>query len=515
MFKLKIYLLTFFFSLASLSTFAVTGNDDELTFAEVTLDDMPVLADSVVSDSDLDAWLEQFAEERNSASSDKNRGATSNKNKKIIKHQNKSLQEDSVARASAMAKLDSLKLVAEKKRNVPLSAPRFSSIPYDELIPEEDSLIIHHESIMDSHYNPLFLDWVFGGARGIESSLSQDDSTVVNLRREAVGYIRATATDLFTYHFSEMPDFKDIKADKKNKFDSKTLKLNVKSNLPNKINIDLPKASPWSYGAKFQVQTSQSYISPNWYNGGESNLSGFAYAMGYCNFNNKKNVQWDNKAEWKIGVNSAGTDTLRKFRVNEDYLKAQSKLGIKAFNKFYYTAEVNFQAQLFNTYKANTHIRTSGFLSPIRTNVSLGMDYKYKKMVSVFLSPVSYKLIFVNDTSYKNGVLPSENIAHQVGITNGTRVLNQLGGLVRVNFKYDFIDAIGMEVKFSLFANYIGDTKGVEVDCEVIGNFKVNRFFSAMISVNPRYDSTVVLPNGEKPKLQFKELLTLGFSYSL
>ena len=117
--------------------------------------------------------------------------------------------------------------------------------------------------------------------------------------------------------------------------------------------------------------------------------------------------------------------------------------------------------------------------------------------------------------SYKEGVLPEENIAHQVGITDGTRQSNQLGALVRTDFDYDFNESIGMEVHFSFFGNYVGKIKGVEVGCEVIGNFKINRFLSAKVSLYPRYDSTTIPADGGKPKMQFYELISLGFNYKL
>jgi hypothetical protein len=281
------------------------------------------------------------------------------------------------------------------------------------------------------------------------------------------------------------------------------------------LKIDLPEKSKWSKGAKFQVHVSQNYISSNWYKGGESNMAMTMYAMGYFNYDNRKGLQWDNKAEWKLGLYGMSSDSLRWLRVNEDLLRLNSKLGYKAFKKFFYTAEWDFQTSLFNTYKSNTYIRSSGPFSPIRMSLSLGMDYKWNSAVSVFVSPLSYKLVYVADMSYKDGVLPEENIAHQVGITDGTRQSNQLGALVRTDFDYDFNESIGMEVHFSFFGNYVGKIKGVEVGCEVIGNFKINRFLSAKVSLYPRYDSTTKPADGGKPKMQFYELISLGFNYKL
>ena len=392
----------------------------------------------------------------------------------------------------------------------------------DTLIAEVDSTLLTINSQLSTKVNPLFLDWVLGdveqGAGNREYGIWSDDSVVANVRKGVKDYVRSIAPELYAYHKSQLPSVSELQVgriqyDKRDK-----LLLNLDSlnrSKTSKLKVDLPEMSKWSKGAKFQVHASQNYISSNWYKGGESNMAATLYAMGYFNYDNRKGLQWDNKAEWKLGLYGMASDSLRWLRVNDDLLRLNSKLGYKAFKNFYYTAEWDFQTQLFNTFKSNTYIRTSGPFSPIRMSLSAGMDYKWKNYVSVFVSPLSYKLVYVADMSCRDGVLPEENIAHQVGITDGTRRSNQLGALVRTDFDYDFNESIGMEVHFSFFGNYAGKIKGVEVGCEVIGNFKINRFLSAKVSLYPRYDSTTIPADGGKPKMQFYELISLGFNYKL
>ena len=45
-------------------------------------------------------------------------------------------------------------------------------------------------------------------------------------------------------------------------------------------------------------------------------------------------------------------------------------------------------------------------------------------------------------------------------------------------------------------------------------NFIINRYLSAKVMVHPRYDSTIELAEGQKNKLQFKELISVGFSHT-
>ena len=407
-----------------------------------------------------------------------------------------------------------------------LELPDFSTFASSGfLIAEVDSQLTTSNVQHSTQVNPLFMDWVLGGiggkekgVGGMEYGIWSDDSVVSEVRKDVKDYIRTTAPELYTYHKSDLPSIGELQTSRITHADKTKLLLNLDTlnkNKTSQLKVDLPAISRWSKGAKFQVHASQNYISSNWYKGGESNMAVTTYAMGYFNYDNRKGLQWDNKAEWKLGLYGMASDSLRWLRVNEDLLRLNSKLGYKAFKNFYYTAEWDFQTSLFNTYKSNTYVRASGPFSPIRMSLSAGMDYKWKSMVSVFVSPLSYKLIYVADMSYREGVLPEENIAHQVGITDGTRRSNQLGALIRTDFDYDFNESIGMEVHFSFFGNYAGKIKGVEVGCEVIGNFKINRFLSAKVSLYPRYDSTTVPADGDKPKLQFYELISLGFNYKL
>ena len=53
----------------------------------------------------------------------------------------------------------------------------------------------------------------------------------------------------------------------------------------------------------------------------------------------------------------------------------------------------------------------------------------------------------------------------------------------------------------------------MELDLEVNCDFIINRFFSARVMLHPRYDNTVIYTGDEKAKMQFRELLSIGFAH--
>jgi hypothetical protein len=95
------------------------------------------------------------------------------------------------------------------------------------------------------------------------------------------------------------------------------------------------------------------------------------------------------------------------------------------------------------------------------------------------------------------------------GIEEGKNILNDVGSSLRVKWKWQPLREIALETEFYLYTNY----KRVEIDWQTDCNFIINRFLSARLSLHPRYDNTVILAGDEKAKIQYKEMLSIGFSH--
>ncbi len=259
--------------------------------------------------------------------------------------------------------------------------------------------------------------------------------------------------------------------------------------------------TPWRREAKIMVQLTQNYVSPNWYQGGSSSFAVLSIFKGTAGYYTER-FTWENTGEWRAGGSTVSGDSLRKINTTDDLFRIYSKANYRAVtNKLYYSFSAEFETRLFNTYKANTREKKSAPLSPLRVNLALGLDYKPVPGLSISFSPLAYKMVHVGDTVNMKQT--------DYSIPVGQKTLNDVGSSVRVEYVWKPVREIALETKFYMYTNY----KKVELDLEVNCDFIINRFFSARVMLHPRYDNTVIYTGDEKAKMQFRELLSIGFAH--
>ena len=377
--------------------------------------------------------------------------------------------------------------------------------------------------------NPFFIELVYNGLTNKDKIISKTDfktllygkktenkeqtpeEIIADLRKNARDEITRKSASVYIMTFNELPDpninrvriiskkpITNIEFENEDETPVKTKRLVIKN----------PQVGPWQYKLSSQAQFSESVISPNWYQGGNSNLAVLGILSGQLTYDDKKSIQWDNFAEWRMGFNSVSGDTIHWLSTNDDILRINSKLGVKAGGNFFYSGSVDFSTQFFNSYKGiNSYTLKAAFLAPVRLNIGVGMDYKYEKILSVLVSPISYKYIYVNPVvEAVTGKAIDPNL---FGIKTGQNVLSEIGSSFKVTYSKQLTKEIQLDSRFSFYTNY----QKVEIDWEIVANMAINRFLSTRISVNPRYDNTVIEKDGSPAKIQFKEFLSVGFSH--
>lgn len=268
----------------------------------------------------------------------------------------------------------------------------------------------------------------------------------------------------------------------------------------------------WKKGAMFNLGFSQVSLS-NWAAGGNNSVSGNAIVNLHANYIGTKD-SWENTLSMGYGLLKQNKADVQK---TDDNIEFTSKYGRKATDHWYYAGLVNFKTQFNAGYDLpNDSVKISAFMAPGYLLGAAGMDYKPFDFFSVFISPLTSKTTFVLDETLSN--------AGAFGVDAGEKIRNEFGGYLRANFSKDIMKNVKLTSSLGLFSNYLENPENVDVNWEMLVLMKVNKFITVSLNTNLIYDHDITITrdsNGDGnmdvngPRTQFKEILSVGFSYKL
>ena len=258
--------------------------------------------------------------------------------------------------------------------------------------------------------------------------------------------------------------------------------------------------SPWRREITLMAQITQNYVTANWYQGGSSSFAAFGSAKGQISYVRER-FTWENFGEWRVGGSTISADTIHKMNTTDDLFRIYSKMNYRLVPTLFLSLSSELETRLFPTYKANSEELKSGPFSPLRYTAAFGLDYKPVKDLSVSFSPLSYKVIHVADTARVKG--------KDFGLEPGQQTQHNVGSSVRVEYVWKPVRELELETKFYFYTNY----RNIEVDLEINADFIINRWLTSRLTVHPRYDSSVIMEGDEHAKIQFRELLSIGFAH--
>lgn len=279
-----------------------------------------------------------------------------------------------------------------------------------------------------------------------------------------------------------------------------------KEDISNLLNF---KQIKWLHSFNSSAQFSQAYVSPNWYQGGNRSLVAILNLVYNIKLNQKyyPKLLFETNISYKLGINSAPDDTVRSYNISEDLFQINSTFGYKAFRRWYYSANLQFKTQMLQSYKANSNTLRSAFMSPGELNLGLGMTYGYenKRKTLTFnasIAPLSWQL----RTCFSSRMNP-ENY----DIKPGHHSVNKIGSSAEYNMTWKMTYNIVYSSRMFLFTDY----KLFQADWEHTVQFNINRYLTTQIYAHLRYDTTTPRAGESWHKFQFKEIFSLGISYSL
>lgn len=271
--------------------------------------------------------------------------------------------------------------------------------------------------------------------------------------------------------------------------------------------------SNWKVSGITGANTAQTAL-VNWSAGGENSVAWNIYLNATANYKKDK-WSWDNALITDFGMTYT---TSNEWLKNVDKLNLSSKVGRLISEHWSISALGDLLTQFARGYDASTNPNVAGnrdkyistLFAPGYLTAALGADYKPNDDLSVLLSPVTGKMTFVLDKKLSN--------SGAFGVKPGNKLLAELGASVVANYKKKLAENINFSTKLTLFTAYNSDFGNIDVNWDMMIAFKINKFLTTTLTTNLIYDDNVKsvdkAGNIVGPKVQFREVLGLGLSYS-
>jgi len=266
----------------------------------------------------------------------------------------------------------------------------------------------------------------------------------------------------------------------------------------------------------------------NWNAGGDNAFSALANAKFVRNYKFRY-FQWNNDLVLRYGVNVQEGQKLRK---TEDAIRFSSSFGYRrdTLTSWYYSAKVKFNTQFSNGYKyPDRSAPISRFMSPGYLFVGAGISYIPEgKKFNLYLSPLTQKATFVLDQELANegafGVQKAVRDSTGNILTEGENKFIEVGISVTNEWETPIWENVNLDHRISLYTDYLRSFGNIDIDWELNFEFTVNDFIKANFGTQIIYDDEIrfnqiiaddgsVISSGV-PRVQFRQLLAIGLSYS-
>lgn len=273
----------------------------------------------------------------------------------------------------------------------------------------------------------------------------------------------------------------------------------------------LPPAPPsyWSNGILTQIGLSQVSLT-NWAEGGSPTMSLNAYIDANANYAKGKMI-WENRLTASYGfIQTFDKDksVAQQFKKSDDKIQLSSKWGYSVYDRLYFSLLFTFRTQLTQSYDntVSDPVLLSNFMSPGYISVGTGIDYKPLKFLSLYISPLTGNFVVVS--------VPG--LREKYGNKYDQAVRSELGAQIKMDIKF-VIKSFKFGTQLVLFSDYLHNPQNIQVHWDVDASFAVRKFLVIALRTNLIYDDNIIITDskGNKgPRVQFKELLSLNFSYT-
>ena len=281
--------------------------------------------------------------------------------------------------------------------------------------------------------------------------------------------------------------------------------------------VVLSRDSAWVFSGNLSATFNQVALT-NWVAGGENTLGGQAAALLDLKYAKDKRL-WQNTLELGYGLMKQGDKDVIK---NLDKIDFASQYGYQATQTWYYSALFGLKTQFAEGYKyPDTKNVISDFAAPLYLQLSLGANYKPDNHFSALISPLTARWTFVMNQDLADrgafGVKKGTFDNAGVRITPGENLRTELGGYIKLGCTNSYFNnMLGLATKLELFSNYLDNPQNIDVNYDLLLDFKLSSFLTARAQLTLIYDDDQKFPNAAgKPvaALQVRQMFGLGLAY--
>jgi hypothetical protein len=363
----------------------------------------------------------------------------------------------------------------------------------------------------DGRFFRLFVPTTFyhSGANKQLSLHPQKGDEVTDAVDHALMYIYMRRPDLVRNDESRLRRVGSIREDVNTEIMPHVELTNMVQPLPDEpdpvpIQVMVRKPKFWKFTGDGYLQFLQNYVSDNWHKGGESNYSAQAAATLELNYNDRDKVTFENKLEMKLGFQTSPSDTVHRFKTNNDLLRLTSKLGIQAHKQWYYTLQMMTYTQFARGLKANDKKVYSDFTSPIDVNVGIGMEYKVNALNKRLTGTLNFLPFSLNFRYVARESLEAKN-----GIRGHHHTMEDFASQFTGELKWQILDQLSWKTRLFAITTYHQS----KMEWENQFQLKVTKNLSANLFVYPRFDDGND-PDEDMGYFQLQEWSSIGLSFS-
>ena len=287
----------------------------------------------------------------------------------------------------------------------------------------------------------------------------------------------------------------------------------VEKNIRAKPVIDTVKG--WKAGGFIALNLAQTSLK-NWSAGGNNSIAANGLISLFANRKSEKDL-WENNLDVGYGMlQQTDQHNNKQIVKTDDNLSFNSKYGREITKNLFYATFLSFRTQMapgYNNPTAVDRVKISNLLAPAYVILAVGMDYKPGNHFEMFVAPLTGRLTIVRDTALSNH--------GAFGVSAGKHELAEFRGYIRLTYKKDIMQNVTFQAKADFFSNYLKNPQNIVVNTEYLLSMKVNKYIAATLGMTLMYDDAIKIndptlsdPNHAiGPRIQFKEILGIGFSY--